>query len=748
MSEFDQYFLSSSKQSGEPEPDSPATAQYSLLFVDDEPNVLSSLRRTFHRENYAIQCAASAEEALALVRSQHFHLMITDFKMPGMNGADLLREVRDLSPDTMRIMLTGHADTQAVMTAINEGAVYRFILKPWNDDDLRVTVALALEQYELREKNRSLEKTTSRQEKDLNVFRKMNQQQRSQLALMLHKHGLINRQQVQEVYKIQQARKVATIRLLLEKEWVSREKLYSLLRDELLFDEVSLAEFAVDPEALDLIPADVCQGQLLLPLRVRGRRLVLAMADPLNQPLIEELSFAIGLKIEPVLVRVDELEERLGQLFGESREGLEELESVFDANDPGDTIELVIEDDDSDVDLEGLLSDTQQPSAVRVVNAVIMEGLRLGASDIHIQPRTNVVVVRYRIDGVLQDKIRIPSTMQMSIVSRIKVMAELDITERRRPQDGRLTVKTPMKIVDLRLSTLPTLNGEKVVMRVLDRNSSIKNIDQLALSDLNRQRLLNVITRPQGIILATGPTGSGKTTTLYAMLQHQATPEKNYVTIEDPVEFYMDMAGQVPVREKVGLDFASVLRAILRQDPDVILLGEIRDRETAEVAFHAAMTGHMVYSTLHTNSAIASVARLLDLGLKPYVVAYGLECVISQRLVRRLCPHCRESREPDPEVQKLLGPAFASPGLYDHVSRGCDRCHHQGFRGRVALHEVLTVTESMRHVIASGGAVRDMVEQAESDGLVTLAADARYRVEAGETNLSEILRVLGSQIDI
>ena len=748
MPEFDQYFLSNSKQSGEDEPPPPEAGQYRLLFVDDEPNVLSSLRRTFHRENYEIQCAASAEEALALVRSRHFHLMITDFKMPGMNGADLLREVRDISPDTMRIMLTGHADTQAVMTAINEGAVYRFILKPWNDDDLRVTVALALEQYELREKNRNLEKTTSRQKKDLDVFRKMNQQQRSQLALMLHKHGLINRQQVQEIYKIQQARKVATIRLLLEKEWVSREKLYSLLRDELLFDEVSLAEFAVDPEALDLIPADVCQGQLLLPLRVRGRRLVLAMADPLNQPLIEELSFAIGLKIEPVLVRVDELEERLGQLFGESREGLEELESVFDANDPGDTIELVIEDDDSDVDLEGLLSDTQQPSAVRVVNAIVMEGLRLGASDIHIQPRTNVVVVRYRIDGVLQDKIRIPSTLQMSIVSRIKVMSELDITERRRPQDGRLTVKTPMKIVDLRLSTLPTLNGEKVVMRVLDRNSSIKNIDQLALSDLNRQRLLNVITRPQGIILATGPTGSGKTTTLYAMLQHQATPEKNYVTIEDPVEFYMDMAGQVPVREKVGLDFASVLRAILRQDPDVILLGEIRDRETAEVAFHAAMTGHMVYSTLHTNSAIASVARLLDLGLKPYVVAYGLECVIAQRLVRRLCPHCREPSTPDPEVQKLLGPAFASPGLYDHVSRGCDRCHHQGFKGRVALHEVLTVTESMRHVIASGGAVREMVEQAESDGLVTLAADARYRVEAGETNLAEILRVLGSQIDI
>ncbi len=748
MAQFDQYFLSPDKQAGDSEPPPHERERYRLLLVDDEPNVLSALRRTFQRENYEVHCAASAEEALALVNARHVHLMITDFKMPGMNGADLLREVREISPDTMRIMLTGHADTQAVMTAINEGAVYRFILKPWNDDDLRVTVALALEQYELREKNRNLEKKTSQQQKDLEVFRRMNQQQRSQLALMLHKHGVINRQQVQELYKIQQARKVSTIRLLLEKEWIAPEKLYRLLRDELLFDEVSLAEFAADPEALDLIPVDVCQGQLLLPLRVRGRRLVLAMADPLNQPLIEELSFAIGLKIEPVLVRAEELEERLAQLFGESSESLGELEAVFDANDPADTIELVIEDDDSDVDLERLLSDTQQPSAVRVVNALIMEGLRLGASDIHIHPRTNVVVVRYRIDGVLQDKIRIPSTLQMSIVSRIKVMAELDIAERRRPQDGRLTVKTPMKIVDLRLSTLPTLNGEKIVMRVLDRNASIKNIEQLKLSELNRQRLLNVITRPQGIILATGPTGSGKTTTLYAMLQHQATPEKNYVTIEDPVEFYMDMAGQVPVREKVGLDFASVLKAILRQDPDVILLGEIRDRETAEVAFHAAMTGHMVYSTLHTNSAIASIARLLDLGLKPYVVAYGLECIIAQRLVRRLCPHCCEPREPDPGIRELLGVAFSSPGLQDYTAAGCDRCHHQGFSGRVALHEVLTVTETMRHVIASGGSVHEMVEQAERDGLVTLAADARYRVEAGETSLAEILRVLGSQIDI
>lgn len=753
MSQFSSYFLAGDKQPDNSEGTGPGDASpvvtYRLLFVDDEPHVLNSLRRVFRKENYEIHCAADGKEALSLIHQQSFHLMITDYKMPGMSGAELLQEVKRIAPQTLRIMLTGQADTQAVMSAINEGAVYRFILKPWNDDELRVTVALALEQFELQKKNRELEHTTSKQQKDLSLFRKMSQQHRSQLALMLHKHQLLNRQQVQEIYKIQQSRKVASIKILMEKQWVTAEALYKLLKEELLFEEVALNEFALDPAVLELVPADLCQSQCLLPLRVNKRRLLLAMADPLNQVLLEEMSFALGMKIDPVLVRIGELEAKLEELYSGTGQTLDDLSGALEqSSDPTDTIELVIEDDDSDVDLDTLLADTQKPSAVRVVNAIIMEALRLGASDIHIQPRATVVVVRYRIDGILQDKIRIPVSLQMAIVSRIKVMSELDITERRRPQDGRITVKSPMKIVDLRLSTLPTLNGEKVVMRVLDRNSSVQNIDNLNLSERNRKRLMNVMTRPQGMILATGPTGSGKTTTLYAMLQHQANSECNYVTIEDPVEFYMDMAGQVPVRERVGLDFPTVLRAILRQDPDVILLGEIRDGETAEVAFHAAMTGHLVYSTLHTNSTIASVARLLDLGLKPYVVAQGLEAVIAQRLVRRVCPECRESVTPDAEVQHLLGPHFATAGVMDSRGAGCEHCHQQGYKGRVGLYEVLSVSDDLRHVISAGGSMREMQHQAELDGLVPLIADARAKVDAGETSLSEILRILGSQISV
>jgi type II secretory ATPase GspE/PulE/Tfp pilus assembly ATPase PilB-like protein len=324
-------------------------------------------------------------------------------------------------------------------------------------------------------------------------------------------------------------------------------------------------------------------------------------------------------------------------------------------------------------------------------------------------------------------------------------MAELDITERRRPQDGRITVKTPMRIVDLRISTLPTINGEKVVMRVLDRQSSAQSLSDLGLSEHNLKRLMHVVAKPQGIILATGPTGSGKTTTLYALLQHNATAERNYVTIEDPVEFHVDMAGQVPVKDRIGLDFASILRAILRQDPDVILLGEIRDEETADVAFHAAMTGHLVYSTLHTSSASGTVARLLDLGLKPFVVASALEAIIAQRLVRRVCNDCRVEVPPPVDVLRQLGPQFLDADLVFYRGKGCNKCH-KGYRGRAAIHEVLTIDESLRIAITEGASAMQIESLARQQGMRVLLDDGLEKLKAGITTPEEILRLLGPQV--
>lgn len=716
---------------------------FQLLLVDDEPGILAALRRVFQRENYQLHFARNGVEALKILASQNIHLIISDFMMPEMNGSELLAKVRERWPDSIRIMLTGHANTEAVMGSIRDGAVYRFILKPWNDDDLRLTIALALEQYALQQRNRALEQQNQKQHRDLETLAKLSVTNRSQLAILLHKKGLLNAQQIQQLHKEMQVHKTPVLRQLMQHDWIESQKIHELLRKDLMFEEIDLREFEVDPSLLSLIPQSVCMRQLVLPLRVLDKRLRLAMADPLDQGLIDELGFMTGLSIHPLMCDLQQMQAKLAELFGESGR-LEDIATVVGSSDPYEGIEIVLDDDSGVESLEQLLGSSEEPPTIRLVNAIILEALRLRASDIHIHPRTKHVVVRYRIDGVLQDKIQVPSALLMPLVSRIKVMAELDITERRRPQDGRITVKTPMRIVDLRISTLPTINGEKIVMRVLERQSAAQSLEDLGLSPHNLRRLLHVVNKPQGIILATGPTGSGKTTTLFALLQHEASSEKNYVTIEDPVEFHVDLAGQVPVRERIGLSFASVLRAILRQDPDVILLGEIRDEETADVAFHAALTGHLVFSTLHTNSAAATIARLFDLGLKPYVLASALEAIIAQRLVRRICPNCKEPTRPSEERLRSLGVEFLAPDMQFFQGKGCNQCN-QGYRGRVGIHEVLTMSDRLRDAISQGVGAMQLQTIAREQGMTTLLDDARDKIHQGLTTIDEVLRLLGPQ---
>jgi type II secretory ATPase GspE/PulE/Tfp pilus assembly ATPase PilB-like protein/DNA-binding response OmpR family regulator len=714
--------------------------RYRLLLVDDEPGIVKALSRVFRLENYEVLAAGSAHEGLEKLAEGPVQLVISDFMMPGMNGAEFLRQVKLRSPDTLRIMLTGHANTDAVMGAINEGAVYKFILKPWNDDDLRVTVALALEQFDLISRNRALKAENALKSKEISALSRLAATHRSRLGIMLHKKNLLSTAQLQELTVQQERRKEPFITLLLEKDWVPERRIRELLKKDLLIEEVQLAEFRVDAALADLVPRSFCRRQLVVPLKLEGKRLLLAMADPLDEGLIDEVRFAAGLEINAAMADAAAIRQKIDELYGGEAD-FKELETLVASSDPYEGIEIVIEEDDN-FKLEDLLRATEAPPSIRLANAIILEAIRLGASDIHIQPRTKSVIVRYRIDGVLSDKIAIPHHLHPSLVSRLKIMSELDISERRRPQDGRITVKTPMRIVDLRISTLPTINGEKVVMRLLDRNSAVHALDRLGFAEVDLQRVTDMVAKPQGIILATGPTGSGKTTTLYSLLQHDATPEKNYVTIEDPVEYYLDMAGQVLVREKIGLTFPSVLRALLRQDPDVILLGEIRDFETAEVAFHAALTGHLVYSTLHTNSAVATIARLFDLGLKPYVVATALEGIIAQRLVRRVCPECSAAMAPDASVRARLGSAFAHLGEVRR-GRGCTACHGSGYQGRVGLYEVLTLDDDLRDRIGSGASVLEISRLVKAKGLRTIVHHAVERVQSGATTLDEILRVLG-----
>lgn len=726
--------------------DEPKAKRYRVLLVDDEPNILNALRRVFRQENYEIVTAASGAEALGLLRHDPFQLLISDFMMPVMNGGELLRQARQLRPEMIRIMLTGHADVNAVMGAVKAGAVYKFILKPWNDDDLRVTVALALEQYELLEKNRRLRVENASKSKELSELAKFSVSNRSQIAIMLNKKGLLNLQQVQELFRLQQTRKEPALRLILDREWAEEKAIHDILRRELLLEEVSLDEIRVDPAVASLIPHALCERQWVVPLKLEGRRLMLAVADPLDSGLLDDLRFVTGLELTPVLASTKAIRAKVAEVYGiEERTDLSDLETVVSMTDPYEGIEIVIDEGEDDLSLEDLLQGTEEPPAIRLVNSVILEAIRLGASDIHIQPRTRNVMVRYRIDGILQDKIQIPHVLHQSFVSRLKVMSELDISERRRPQDGRITVKTPMRIVDLRISTLPTINGEKVVMRILDRNSAVLSLEGLGFSAPDLARLSKAVDKPQGIILATGPTGSGKTTTLYSMLQHNATPAKNYVTIEDPVEYYLDMAGQVLIKEKIGLTFPVVLRSILRQDPDVVLLGEIRDYETAEVAFHAALTGHQVFSTLHTNSAVATISRLLDLGLKPYVAATALEAIIAQRLVRKICEHCREPVPADANLLVRLGPAFESGRIATHRGRGCHECHGTGYKGRLGLYEVLVPDDDLRNRIATSASLLEISRTARQSGATTLIEDGARKVNEGLTTAEEVLRVLGPQ---
>ncbi|HYD81100.1 MAG TPA: ATPase, T2SS/T4P/T4SS family [Paucimonas sp.] len=720
-------------------------SRYRILLVDDEPHVLSALRRVFHHEDYDVVLCPDPKEALARIGRETFQLIISDYMMPGMNGGELLRQARSVQPDMLRIMLTGHADVNAVVSAVKSGAVYKFILKPWNDDDLRVTVALALQQYDLMQKNKALKRENQDKAKEIEQLAKFSVASRSQLAIMLNKRGLLNAQQVQELMRMQQQRKDSLLKLILAREWATEKAIHDLLAKELMLQQVALNEFTVDPAVAALVPAALCQRQAILPLRVEGKRLTLAMADPLDAGLLDDLRFVTGLDIIPVLAPMAAIEAKVAEVYKVGTADITDLAVNLGTVDPYEGIEIVIEDDDEVRSLEDLLQGTDEPPAIRLVNSILLEAIRLGASDIHIQPRAKNVVVRLRIDGVLIDKIQIPHNMHQAIVSRIKVMAELDISERRRPQDGRLAVKTPQRVVDLRVSTLPTINGEKIVMRILDRNSAVLSLDALGFGAADLDKIRHASDKPQGIVLATGPTGSGKTTTLYSLLQSNATAEKNYITIEDPVEYYLDTAGQVLVREKIGLTFPLILRAILRQDPDVLLIGEIRDFETAEVAFHAALTGHQVFSTLHTNSAIDTVSRLFDLGLKPFVVATALEAIVAQRLVRKICEQCRAPVAPDPDLLRRLGGRFTGGLGSAYRGAGCPACYQSGYKGRLGLYEVLRPDTHMRHQIATKAAITEITQHARDNGFKTLRDDAYDKVANGQTTLEEVFRVLGPE---
>jgi type II secretory ATPase GspE/PulE/Tfp pilus assembly ATPase PilB-like protein/FixJ family two-component response regulator/RNA polymerase subunit RPABC4/transcription elongation factor Spt4 len=746
MSRFASLFLTEDHAADAPQAAasvSPDRSPYKILFVDDEVNVLNAMRRIFRQENYALFTAGSGSEALSLMdKEQPVQVVLTDHRMPGMSGTELLRQIKAKHPRTIRIMLTGYADTDAVMGAVNEGAVYKFITKPWNDDDLRLTVSLALEQYDLIAENSALQKETASQKREIKRLSHFVNTHHSQLGKILAGEGLVDQALVDKALSIQAKSNSVLPRILVNLGAIDEKALIAAVEKATQTNRVSPAEFNVSEALAALIPKEVCEKNLLIPLKKSGAKLIVAMADPTDYAKIDDLAFITGMPVQPVISGCREILDKIKAVYGEEAD-FEAALSEIDLSDPTEQIEIVLEETDEGSDIEELLRAKDKPPAIRIVNAIISDALRHHASDVHIEPKAKFVMVRYRIDDLLVDKLHVPLNLHMAIVSRIKVMSELDIAERRRPQDGRITVKSSTRMVDMRISTLPTINGEKVVLRILDKNAASKDIGELGFTGKDLTVVSQFIERPQGIILATGPTGSGKTTSLYGLLRKGARITKNFTTIEDPVEYNMSMAEQVNVRDKIGLSFSNVLRSILRQDPNVIMLGEIRDHETAQVAFHAALTGHLVLSTLHTNSSIAAITRLRDMGLEPYVISDALVGIIAQRLVRKICDNCRKAVAPDAEVLHAL--KLQDRDLAVYRGEGCDRCNTSGYSGRIGIYEVFQIDGELKRMIHQDATEAELLHAARLTGMTTMLDDAHRKIGAGITTCEEVLRVFGPQ---
>jgi len=515
-----------SEQSDNREMVGPGKPAYKILFVDDEENVLKAMRRIFRLENYNILTARSGAEALGILKKESVQVIISDHRMPEMTGAELLREIKALYPDTIRIMLTGHADTTAIMGAVNEGAVYKFITKPWNDDDLRLTVSLALEQHDLINENKSLKNQKRAQNKQIKQLRRFVDVHRSQIGQILLKAKVITKDNLDKALALQAKNKKMLPIILSEMGIVDEATIIKTIQSDQGINRIYPNEFTVPMALASLISKEICVNNQLVPLKKANGRLIVAMIDPTDYMQLDDLRFITGIPIQPAIATQKEIIEKIQELYGDNAL-FESAIDGLDSTDPAEGIEIILDEEDEEAGIEELLKAKDQPPTIRIVNAIVSDALRHNASDVHIEPKTKSIMVRYRIDGLLQEKIHIPLSMHASIVSRIKIMCELDIAERRKPQDGRVTVKAASKMVDMRISTLPTISGEKVVLRILDKNASIKNIDEIGLSKADLEKISRFINQPQGMVLVTGPTGSGKTSTLYSLMQKNATITKN-----------------------------------------------------------------------------------------------------------------------------------------------------------------------------------------------------------------------------
>jgi type IV pilus assembly protein PilB len=551
-----------------------------------------------------------------------------------------------------------------------------------------------------------------------------------QLGDILLEGGLVTQEQLSAAFEEHQRAGRALGRVLVERGVLTESQLVAALAQQIGLKFVDLSDFPLDGAAVASVPPTVCRRYNALPIGYEDGRLLVAMSDPANVFAIDDIRSLTGAEVKPVVATKADVTAAITR--------------VHRADGDLDDLTMALDNTDEDDDLSNLKDVVEDAPIVKFVNLLITQAIQDRASDIHIEPTERDLRVRFRIDGVLHEIMRSPKNIQSGVISRLKIMSDINIAERRIPQDGRLSVTVNQKKIDLRVATLPTVWGEKVVMRVLDNSTAMLRLSDLGFRDENYERYAVSFTKPYGMILVTGPTGSGKSTTLYATLNIVSKPEINVITVEDPVEYRIPGINQVQTNTKAGLSFASALRSILRSDPDVVLIGEVRDHETAQIAIEAALTGHLVLSTLHTNDAPSAITRLVEMGIEPFLVGSALDCILAQRLARRLCGKCREAYTPEAETLRqarfpwIEGEAL--PTLYRAV--GCSACAKTGYKGRLALHEVMPVSEDIERLAVERASAAVIGQVAREQGMKTLRDDGMAKVLDGVTTLEEILRVV------
>ncbi|ANM28551.1 type II secretion system protein E [Acidobacteria bacterium Mor1] len=563
------------------------------------------------------------------------------------------------------------------------------------------------------------------------------------LGEMLLKAGLITPAQLQEALEAQKANGEKVGFNLVQLGYVKEDDITQLLSEQYGVPSINLRHFEIDESVINLMPSEVSQKYLVLPVNRTGATLTIAMADPTNVFAMDDIKFMTGYNVEPVVASELAIREAIERYYG-SANALE-LKKVMDEMAEAEAEALEVMEEDEELDMHQLEAATEEAPVVKLVNIILTDSIKKSASDIHIEPYEKDFRVRFRIDGVLYEIMHPPMKLRDAIISRLKIMAKLDISEKRLPQDGRIKIKMKLsgkyKEMDYRVSVLPTLFGEKIVLRLLDKDNLVLDMTKLGFEVESMQRFERSILKPYGMVLVTGPTGSGKTNTLYSSIARVNTPETNIMTAEDPVEFNLHGINQVQMKEQIGLNFAAALRAFLRQDPNIVLVGEIRDFETAEIAVKAALTGHLVLSTLHTNDAPSTINRLMNMGIEPFLVSTSVNLICAQRLVRRICKECRQTINMPP--QALIDVGFSEDEAGDvtlYKGAGCSNCNNTGYRGRVGLFEVMEISDDLRELILSGASAMELRAQAIDDGMITLRGSGLQKIREGHTTIEEVVR--------